>query len=110
MDEHRIQYVISDWHVTVGSLGLFYPPVATPSIVIDHSGVFTHFLLLVSIPRDSSDRPELKTGILFSFLNESPRWLISKGREQDAYKILFKKELDFPEKEKLKSKALQEKV
>lgn len=35
-------------------------------------------------------------------MNESPRWLISKGREEKAYKILFNKKVDdaFTEKER----------
>lgn len=33
-------------------------------------------------------------------MRESPRWLISKGRIEDAYKIVFKKkrDIDFPQK------------
>lgn len=29
-----------------------------------------------------------------SFLTESPRWLLTKNREKDAYRILFNKECD----------------
>ena len=40
-----------------------------------------------------------------SFLNESPRWLISKGRDAAAYRIVFNKKCDIEFEEKMTSKA-----
>lgn len=47
---------------------------------------------------------------VFSFLTESPRWLLSKGREVKAYEIVFNKKYDgeLPEKEQNKVKAVQQ--
>lgn len=39
-----------------------------------------------------------------SFLTESPRWLISKGREAAAYRIVFNKKCDMEFAEKVASK------
>ncbi|XP_031618292.1 organic cation transporter protein isoform X1 [Contarinia nasturtii] len=39
------------------------------------------------------------------FLSESPRWLISKGREAAAYRIVFNKKCDMEFEEKAASKA-----
>lgn len=48
--------------------------------------------------------------IIYSFLTESPRWLISKGREAKAYKILFNKKYDmeYTEKNLIKLKEAEE--
>lgn len=45
-----------------------------------------------------------------SFLSESPRWLLSKGKERKAYEIVFNKKYDgeLPEKEQNKMKAIQQ--
>lgn len=40
-----------------------------------------------------------------SFLTESPRWLMSKGREAAAYRIVFNKKCDIEFDEKMTSKA-----
>lgn len=48
--------------------------------------------------------------MLRSFLIESPRWLISKGRDAKAYNILFNKKYDMecPEKEINKQKEAEQ--
>lgn len=77
---------------------------ATIAIIIDHSSIFAHRLLLVSVAEvraikkgvsGTIERFLIKTEHnIYSFLIESPRWLISKGREKKAYKILFNKKYD----------------
>lgn len=42
---------------------------------------------------------------MISFLTESPRWLISKGRDAAAYRIIFNKKCDMEFAEKAASKA-----
>lgn len=50
--------------------------------------------------------------IYLSFLSESPRWLLTKNREKDAYKILFNKKYDmeYPLKENTKAKEAEPNV
>lgn len=46
-------------------------------------------------------------------MTESPRWLLSKGREEKAYKILFNKKVEevYSEKERTKfNEAKQKRV
>lgn len=43
--------------------------------------------------------------LICSFLTESPRWLISKGREAAAYRIIFNKKCDMEFSEKMEQKA-----
>lgn len=72
---------------------------ATITIIVNYSCIFAHLLLLVSAHASWSiviTHSVDNTSFGFSFLCESPRWLISKGREDKAYKILFNKKYDKP--------------
>lgn len=72
-------------------------PIAT---FTDHSSIFADWVLLVSIHGrlknffDESSNKYVYFHFNCSLLSESPRWLISKGREAKAYKILFNKKYD----------------
>lgn len=43
----------------------------------------------------------------FSYMTESPRWLLSKHREEKAYKILFNKKVEDAYTEKERSRFLE---
>lgn len=90
----------------------------TPSTFTNRSCIFARVLLLVSkwitlIELHNSMQSvlcsaKIKSAIFFawnSFLTESPRWLISKGREAAAYRIVFNKKCDMEFEEKMQSKA-----
>lgn len=47
--------------------------------------------------------------LVSSFLTESPRWLIMKGRENEAYRILFNKKYDMELSEKEVPKMIEAK-
>lgn len=90
----------------------------TSSAFSNRSRIFIGILLLVSkfiLPTSNSPINRINYRVkktksnenfifLNSFLTESPRWLISKGREEAAYRIVFNKKCDMEFAEKVASK------
>lgn len=88
------------------------------AIVIDCSCILIGFLLLVSdvIFLKSSKKTHIEMSSLIflrikSFLTESPRWLLTKGREAAAYRIVFNQKFDMEFSEKAtKAKEVEKEV
>lgn len=114
MDVYCIQYVLSNRYDAVGTIGPLHTCLETSTTLLNHSILSINFLLLVSSFFLFGFSSCFNCILWFStsFLTESPRWLISKGREEKAYQILFNKKYDmeFTEKEKAKLREAEQEM
>lgn len=109
LDEHRLHNLLPNRHVVARAIRALYPHLARIAVVANYSHCVPdrHFLVCYGSTLKII-RPLNPSKLTFSFMKESPRWLISKGRVEEAYRVVFKHKLkdnEFSEKLQLSRKA-----
>ncbi|KAL1390317.1 hypothetical protein pipiens_012432 [Culex pipiens pipiens] len=69
LDEHSVQLLLPNWHADLAAAAYYIKPWRDLSLAL----TIPSFLLIIHL----------------YFLVESPRWLLSKGRERRAYRMVF---------------------
>lgn len=105
MDEYFIQLFLSPWNADLGCHCVLCAAMEDALFDINCTCLLALSSYLVRVHYGSLKSLEWLHHLRFSFIVESPRWLLSMGRESRAYKMVFGK----PMPKTLKAQLLEEK-